>query len=164
MKRDQAARIHNHLVDAYKALDKARMAIAGLGKAERLALDGRLCAIFVNLEENLLQPIYQQYPDLEPAEIESEPPMVSSELTWSEVRLPPSVTEHQLDELIFSLLTPRWQKTAMLLARAERCEKLGLPISDEMIAARLRMLSESGRIEGVGDLRMWRHSEVRLKD
>jgi len=39
-----------------------------------------------------------------------------------------------------------------------------LPISDEAIAARLQILADSDRIEGFGDLRKWRHSEVRLKD
>jgi hypothetical protein len=62
-------------------------------------------------------------------------------------------------------LSPRWQKTAMVVALAEKqCEQLALPISDETIAARLQVLSDSDLIEGIGDLRMWRHSEVRLKD
>jgi hypothetical protein len=39
-----------------------------------------------------------------------------------------------------------------------------MPISDEEIAARLQVLADSDRIEGIGDLRKWRHSEVRLKD
>jgi len=161
MNREQAAQINSHLVDACEALGKARTAIAGLGKAERIKFDRLLCEVFFDLHEKLHHPIYEQYPDL----LDQELPTVSDELTWSEVRLPSSVTEHQLDELIFSLLTPRWQKTAMLVVRAaERCEKLGLPITDKIIAARLRALSDSDRIEGVGDLRMWRHSEVRLKD
>jgi hypothetical protein len=33
-----------------------------------------------------------------------------------------------------------------------------------MFDARLRELADNDRIEGVGDLRKWRHSEVRLKD
>ena len=37
-------------------------------------------------------------------------------------------------------------------------------LSDEEIAARLQVLADSDRIEGIGDLRKWRHSEVRLKD
>ena len=36
------------------------------------------------------------------------------------------------------------------------------PVSFEIIAARIIALAEAGRIEGAGDLRMWRHSEVRL--
>ena len=75
------------------------------------------------------------------------------------------MTEVQLDEIIFSLLSPRWRKTAAIaFLAAEHCEKVGLPITGEVIAARLKVLSDTDRIEGIGDLRMWRHSEVRLKD
>jgi len=165
VKRDEAVRINDLLLDAYAALDDARMAIAGLGKAERIELGDSLYEIVLDLQEKLLLPIYEQFPDLEPPESDDELPTISSELTWDEVRLPPSVTEHQLDEIIFSLLTPLWQKTAALVIRAsERYEELGLPISYEVTAARLKLLSDSDRIEGIGDIRMWRHSEVRLKD
>jgi hypothetical protein len=43
-----------------------------------------------------------------------------------------------------------------------RCEAQLNPIDAEIIAARIIALAEAGRIEGAGDLRMWRHSEVRL--
>jgi hypothetical protein len=46
----------------------------------------------------------------------------------------------------------------------DRCKERGLPIEDKVIAARLKVLSDSDRIEGIGDIRSWRHSEVRLKD
>ena len=45
-----------------------------------------------------------------------------------------------------------------------RCSELSLPIGDEVIAARLKLLADCDRIEGIDDLRRWRHSEVRLKD
>lgn len=91
-------------------------------------------------------------------------PAISSSLTWDQVRLPPSVTEADLDSIIFSVLKPQWQKTAMTVIRAmDRCEERGLPIGDEAIAARLQVLAASDRIEGIGDLQKWRHSEVRLK-
>jgi hypothetical protein len=32
-----------------------------------------------------------------------------------------------------------------------------------LIGARIRMLAETNRLESNGDLRKWRHSEVRLK-
>ena len=47
---------------------------------------------------------------------------------------------------------------------AKRCEELGLPISDEMFAARILVLAKAGRLEDIGDLPKWNHSEVRLKD
>ena len=42
------------------------MAIAGLGKEERLALDGMLQEAVETLHLDLLEQIYAQYPDLEP--------------------------------------------------------------------------------------------------
>lgn len=164
MKREQAVRINDHLLDAYKALDQARMAIAGLGKAERIELGDWLDEVVGALEDELLQPIYDQYPDLEPPKSNREPLTFVCELTWDEVQLPP-VTEEQFDEIIFSVMKPTWRKTAMMVSLVmDRCKELGLPIEDKMIAARLRVPSDSDRIEGIGDLRSWLHSEVRLKD
>lgn len=141
------------------------MAIAGLGKAERIELEDGLYSVVGALEDELLQPIYDQYPNLEPPKSDQEPYVYSCELTWDEVRLPPPVTEQQFDEIIFSVMQPTWRKTAMMVSLVmKRCEELGLPIEDKMIAARLKVLSDSDRIEGIGDLQSWLHSEVRLKD
>ena len=164
MDRAQAIRIQKHLLDANLAMEHAGLAIAGLGKEERLKFDGLLREVFADLQQKLLVPIHDQYPDLEPPELTEEAPAVSSELRWDQVRLEPPVTETDLDDIIFSFLSPRWKKTAMVVIQATmHCEKLALPVSDEVIAARLLALAEKGRIEGIGDLRMWGHSEVRLK-
>ncbi len=62
-------------------------------------------------------------------------------------------------------MRPHWRKVAMVVGQAlDRCKEIGIPISDEVLAARLQVLAEAGRIEDIGDLRMWRFSEVRLKD
>jgi uncharacterized protein DUF3658 len=165
MNREQAVRIQAHLLDAHLALDDARMVIAGLCKEERLRLNGSLWEVIAALQQKLLAPIHEQFPDIEPPVIDEEIPTISSELRWDQVRLPPSVTESGIDGIIFSALKPRWQKTAMVIGLAvQRCRELDLPIADEAIAARLQALSDSDRIEGIGDLRMWRHSEVRLRD
>src|SRR5882724_1611783 len=161
MNREQAVRIQKHLLDAHIALDDARVAIAGLGKEERLRLDGSLHEVVAALQLDLLAPIHDQYPDLEPPLLDEEIPTVSSGLTWDQVGLPPSVTEADFDGIIFSLLEPQWQKTAMVVYRvAKRCQELALQIGGEEIAARLQVLSDTDRIEGIGDLRKWRHSEV----
>lgn len=129
------------------------MAIAGLGKAERIELEDCLYGVVAALEDELLLPIYDQYPDLEPPKPDREPYIYTCELTWDEVRLPPSVTEQQFDEIILSVMKPTWRKTAMMVSLVmKRCEELGLPIEDKMIAARLKVLSDSDRIEGIGDL------------
>jgi hypothetical protein len=44
----------------------------------------------------------------------------------------------------------------------EACDARSIPLSMDVIAARVRALVEAGTIEGVGNLSMWRHSEVRL--
>lgn len=165
MKLEQAVRINHHLLDAYAALDRARMAIAGLGKAERIELGDWLDDVVGALEDELLQPIYDQYPDLEPPKSDREPYIYTCVLTWDEVQLPSSVTEEQFDGIIFSVMQPTWRKTAMMVSLVmKRCEELGLPIEDKMVAARLKVLADTDRIEGIGDLQSWLHSEVRLKD
>jgi Protein of unknown function len=164
MNREQAVRIHEHLLDAHVALDDAGMAIAGLGKEERLRFDGLLWEVVAALQQKLLAPIYDQYPDLEPPLLDERIPTISSELSWDQVRLPPSVTESDLDGIIFSVLKPLWQKTAKVVILAiKRCKELDVPVGDEEIAARLQVLADSDRIEGIGDLRKWFHSEVQLK-
>ena len=92
-------------------------------------------------------------------------PAIDSTLRWEEVSLPPSVSEADLDRIIFSVMTSRLLKTARVINdAAAQCRKLGLPIDIEILSARIGALAEAGRIEGAGDLRKWRHSEVRLKD
>src|SRR6478735_2555193 len=108
MNREQAEQINDHLLDAGAALEKAGRAIAGLGKAERLKFDEWLDAIIGVMEDELLQPIYDQHPDLEPPKSDQNSVSYICDLTWDEVRLPPSVTEQQLDEIIFSAMTATW--------------------------------------------------------
>ena len=165
MKRDQAGWIVDHLRDALEAMEKAGRQIAGLGKAERLRFDDLLREVVVDLEDKLLLPICDQYPDLLPPQEELRPPLLCSELRWCEVDLPSDVTEDRLDQVILSLLRSRWRKTAAFLTDAEKRYKgLGWTISHEATAARLQVLSDEDRIEAVGDLRYWGNSEVRLKD
>lgn len=164
MKLEQAVRISHHLLDACAALDRARMAIADLGKAERIELEDCFYSVVGALEDELLRPIYDQYPDLEPPKSDREPYTFICELTWDQVQLPPPVTEEQFDQIILSVMKPTWRKTAMMVSVMKRCQELELPIEDKMIAARLKVLSDSDRIEGIGDLQSWLHSEVRLKD
>jgi uncharacterized protein DUF3658 len=94
---------------------------------------------------------------------EPEEERICSTLRWDEVRLPQSVSEADLDALIFHELAQNWHKVARVVGRAkEACDASSLPVSMDVIAARVRALVEAGTIEGVGNLSMWRHSEVRL--
>ena len=90
---------------------------------------------------------------------------IDSDLRWEDVTLPESVSEADLDAIIFSALTSRLQKTAMVIGKAMAdCREHGLPVDAEIIGARIQALAEADRIESAGDLRKWRYSEVRLKD
>ena len=149
-------------------MDRARKAIAGLGEEDRARLGSPLAGIVAALQSEVLATIYQLHPDLEPQADEEEEPFISSELRWDQVRLPKSVSVAAIDAAIFSVMQPHWRKVAVVLVKAmQRCEqlglRLGLAISDEALAARIQVLTFSGRIAGVGDLRKWRFSEVRLK-
>jgi|SRR4051812_39257163 hypothetical protein len=89
---------------------------------------------------------------------------ISSTLRWKDVVLDPALSEAGIDELILSCLEANWLKTARVVGDAlVQSKETGLPINDQIIAARLEALAETGVIEGRGDLRKWRHSEVRLK-
>jgi hypothetical protein len=100
MKHEQAVRINDHLIIAHEAMKKARMAIADLGKDERLRFDGSLYGLLLEMEWQLLLPIYDQFPDLMSLELHEELPPPTSELAWNDVRLPRAVTEAALDEII----------------------------------------------------------------
>ena len=114
------------------------------------------------LHFELLREIYRRFPDLQPPSKGFR--FVDTKLTWKQVQLPPSVTEADIDEIIFSAMKPVFQKVGMVIIRSmKRCEELALPVDAQVIAARLRLLADSDRIEGAGDLRKWSFSEVRLK-
>jgi hypothetical protein len=165
MNRGRAERLVLYLQDAEDALERANRAASGFAKEERLKFGRLLGELIAALRSDVWKPIYDEYPDLAPEYESLEPPTISSELSWDEVQLPPDVTEKDIDDILFSLLRPHWKKVALVIANAIDCRNLMcLSISPEIFAARLRALSDSGHIEGVGDLRMWRFSEVRLKD
>jgi uncharacterized protein DUF3658 len=93
-----------------------------------------------------------------------EPPIISSTLRWEDVVLPNSVSEAEIDQIIFAEMTSQSRKTALIISKAlARCEAIGLPIDADMLGARLEALAEASQIDSAGDLRKWRHSEVRLR-
>jgi hypothetical protein len=74
------------------------------------------------------------------------------------------ITVMDFDRAIISLLSRNWRKTAAIVGRvSEQYRSLGIDLDPAIAAARLIAMADSGLIEGAGDLRMWRHSEVRLK-
>jgi hypothetical protein len=160
MTRDQAEEIQRCLFEAAAAMSRAQEAIAGLDREDRRRFIMPLSVAGGELQDKILWPIYQRFPELQPP---GEVPTISSELCWDDVILPSPVTERDLDEMIFALLTPRWHKTAMILVQAQKhIEKNAWPIEVEVVAARIQALADNKRIDHQGDLRMWRFSEVRL--
>jgi Protein of unknown function len=161
MDQDEAVEILEHLLDATFALDEARASISLLVEDDRQNGAASLKATVIKLNSELLRLMFDRFPNLIPFE---EFPEISSALQWEQVHLPAPVSEAQVDQIIFSVMLPQWRKMALMVGDAfVRCKEVGVPISDEVVAARIQALVEAGRLEGDGDLRKWRHSEVRLK-
>ena len=165
IKREQAIELEECLADANDALERAGRIIAGFAKEDRIRFDGLLSNVLDALHGELSTAIYAEHPDMEPQRADDEEPIIDSELRWDQVRLPPSVLDADIDAVIFALMSTHWRKVAAVVGRGyDRCKELGIAVSYEVIAARLMALSDADRIEGIGDLRKWRYSEVRLKD
>ena len=164
MNRDLAEKIDKHLLDADHALKRAEWAGNDITDGdERRAFIELVNDVRTPLYFDLLAMLYRERPDLEPAR--EEEPCIDSTLSWEEASLPPGITEAEIDAMIFSLLKPRRQKMARIVGDTfKRFEARSIPITPEIIAARIIALEEAGRIKGYGDLRYWRNSEVRLKD
>jgi hypothetical protein len=163
--RDRAERLVSYLEDAEEALQRAPRAASGFPKEERLRFSELLHQAIAALNSDGWKPIYDQYPDLAPEYESLEPPTIDSELKWDEVRLEPPLTAKDIDDILFPLLGSHWKKVLRVLFNArDSCNLVGSSISYEVLAARLRDLADRNEIEGIGDLRMWGRSEVRLKD
>lgn len=159
MNREQAEEILGYLLEAAFELDEAKAAANVFADQDKDA--AALSALIIKLNSELLQAIYARFRDLIPFE---EFPEISSSLRWDQVQLPPSVSEAQVDQIILSVIAPQWHKMARIIWDAvKRSEELALGVRDEAFAARIQVLVEAGRLESQGDLRKWRHSEVRKK-
>jgi hypothetical protein len=161
MDRTQAAEIQRHVLVAADAIERASQIIFDLDEEDRDVLAAPLGEIILELHFKLLHAVYIRYPDLRPPAPDRH--MINTDRRWEEIVLPESVSEADLDSIIFSVLTSRLQKTAMVIAKAlKRCETLGLAVDAEVLGVRIQALAEAERLEGQGDLRKWRFSEVRL--
>jgi hypothetical protein len=164
MKRERAIRIEQCLVDADRAMHRARLIIASLAKEDRIRFGDLLDNVVDALHSEVLAAIYDQHPDLEPPQVDREVPIIDSDLQWGQVSLPPSVTVLDFDRVILSELSPHWRKTARIVGRvSEQYIELDVDMDPAIVAARLMAMVQSDLVEGAGDLRLWRFSEVRLK-
>jgi hypothetical protein len=161
MDRTQAAEIQRHMLRAAKAINRASDIIFALDEEDLEVLSAPLLEIIKAMHFKLLPAVYLRYPDLQPPDPGRS--RINTARRWKDIVLPESVSETDLDSAIFSALTSRWQKTAMVIGKTlKQCETLALPVDDEVVGVRIRALAEAGRLEGEGDLRKWRYSEVRL--
>jgi hypothetical protein len=165
MTREQAAEIHRHLLTATKAINRVAALVFDLDKVkDRKAFAEPVGNAYGVLQHEMLdQVIYRQFPDLRPPS--KEKPRIDSKLTWEKVSLPTSVNVMDFDRVVLSYLSQQWRKTARIVGNvSEHYGSLGISLDPAIAAARLMAMVDSGLVEGAGDLRMWRFSEVRLKD
>ncbi len=99
MDRQQAAKIQQHLLDALRAINRADEAIFDIGEEARKTFAEPLANVFCDLHAGMLRIIYDRFPDLKP--VSDEIPTICSTLLWEDVRLPPPVTEADIDGVIF---------------------------------------------------------------
>ena len=161
MDRTKAVEIQKHLLKAARAINRAEAIILSLDRDDRVALVTPLGSVVFALHFEFLRAIYKQHPDLQPQEKGRR--YVNTQRRWKEIVLPESISENDLDAIIFSAVATQWLKVAMVISRAlKKCEERNLPIDHEVIGVRIRLLSETGRLESQGDVRKWGLSEVRL--
>ena len=94
----------------------------------------------------------------------AEPPHISSTLRWEDVSLPSAVTIEDLDAVIFAMLKPSSMKTARIIGDVVVAFRdRSIALDPEIVGARIALLVGNGSVEALGNPRMWRHSELRMK-
>lgn len=70
----------------------------------------------------------------------------------------------QIDEVIFSVAEASWRKVAFVIIKVADTMGADLPEGDagyNLVAKRIEILVRDGRLLAQGDIKKWRHSEVR---
>jgi hypothetical protein len=164
MNREQAVEIERNLKRAANAIRRAEILIWDLDQEDedRARLSEPLGKAIIALSIGLRGAIHRRFPELRPPSKGSR--FVDSKLTWKQIQLRPPLTEAEFDGVIFATLHPQWRKVAAIVTRVvNKYEHTHPAVTCEMVAVRLRALSEADLIQSQGDLRKWRFSEVRLK-
>jgi Protein of unknown function len=74
------------------------------------------------------------------------------------------VINSQIDEAILSVAVTAWRKVARVIWGAHEILGSNLPEGDaglDLIAERIEVLVQDGRLLAQGDIKNWRYSEVR---
>jgi hypothetical protein len=67
--------------------------------------------------------------------------------------------------MILSFARARWRKVAMIISQViDESRRRGVDADEYAVAERIRTLAETERLEGHGNLYIWRRSEVKLPD
>jgi hypothetical protein len=76
----------------------------------------------------------------------------------------PSVSDEEIDEAIVALLQGNRQRKVAFVVGTVGTDLIAAPNDAffERVAGRIEWLCENGKLEGFGNLKRWRHSEVRL--
>ena len=75
------------------------------------------------------------------------------------------MNSEELDGLILSTASPRWQKVSMIIAMVARDESYSAGDTEDelkLIADRISHLVAQGQLAAQGNLSNWRHSEICL--
>jgi hypothetical protein len=70
----------------------------------------------------------------------------------------------QIDEVILSIAEASWRKVAFVISRVAITMGSDLPEGDagyNLVAKRIEILVRGGRLLAQGDIKKWRHGEVR---
>jgi hypothetical protein len=68
-----------------------------------------------------------------------------------------------IDKLLLSFCDVRWLKVARIIGKAiQTFESRGVRVAADELDARMAILVGARALEAKGDIRNWRHSEVRL--
>jgi hypothetical protein len=112
MDKTQAIEIEKHLRAASDAISRALGVVVTLEQEDRASFANGLGEIESCLHFDLLRAVYARHPELQP--LSDQPAHIINKLRWEDVTLPASVSEADLDSIIFSALTsrdckrPRW--------------------------------------------------------
>ena len=74
------------------------------------------------------------------------------------------MSELQIDEIILSVAEATWRKVEFVIIRVADTMGSHLPEGDagyNLVAKRIEFLVRDGRLLAQGDIKKWRHSEVR---
>jgi hypothetical protein len=74
------------------------------------------------------------------------------------------LSDPQIDEVILSVTGASWRKVAFVITKVADRVGSDLPEGDtghNLIAKRIEFLVRGGRLFAQGDIKKWRHSEVR---